>query len=887
MPKYKNHGVAIVYTADELAVEGYTKDDNDKDLSVTNSRQIETRNITVKKVWDDASNSDGQRPETGATIHLLDGNTPIEGKSVTLKPQESGVIVSKDGNSLSYTFINLPVNKDHGTPINYAISEDAVRNYAAPIYSSENNGNTLVVTNKYTPDTTSITVTKVWDDDSDRDGKRPATVTLLVLDGTTEVDRHTINAQNGDRMSWTFDGLPRYKNGGTPIVYKVDEVTVEGYTKDINNDDYIITNSRDYATIDIPFEKVWNDNDDQDGLRPIENGITIKLLDGDEVVATKTVKGNGNTWSGSFDGMPKYKNHGETITYTIDEEPVPGYGKNIAGNKITNTHVPETTSVNGVKAWADASDAEGFRPTDGVTVRLYADDTEIDSQVVKGEGDEWAYSFTGLPKYKEHGTEIVYTVSEDQVKNYDAPSYKEDKDGNKYIIVNTHSPKDLSITVKKVWEDTSEDGIKNIYGHPDNVEVLLTGKVGDTTYVSETATLSKDEVDEDGNWTHTFTELPEYREGMQVTYMVDEITTIKDYHKDVTSEIKDGVATFTVTNTYTPEEYTVINGEKTWKDDSDRDGLRPDTITIKVMDQYENEVASKDVTEEDNWSYEFNLPKYGYDEEKEEFVELNYTVSEVDVEGYESVVTGYNVTNTHEIATVSFHITKVWTDNTNNDGIRPNEITVRIIDKDTKEEMGKATITAEDNWYYEFKDLPKYKDGEPINYEIIEDEVPGYTYTVKPMEEDNDVDYVLENTHTDSLIDLLIKKVWDDNDDISQIRPNEITVDLYADDKLLQTIVIKDSDGWEKTITGLNEFNGGVKIVYEVKEHEIPEYETYYDVDDNTFTITNHHELGKGGDTPEELPPQTGLNRNNNYDIVFIILSMLSLSFTIKMVKEN
>ena len=73
----------------------------------------------------------------------------------------------------------------------------------------------------------------------------------------------------------------------------------------------------------------------------------------------------------------------------------------------------------------------------------------------------------------------------------------------------------------------------------------------------------------------------------------------------------------------------------------------------------------------------------------------------------------------------------------------------------------------------------------------------------------------------------------------------------------------------------------------DVKEKEIPEYETYYDVDGNTFTITNHHELGKGGDTPEELPPQTGLNRNNNYDIVFIILSMLSLSFTIKMVKEN
>ena len=105
--------------------------------------------------------------------------------------------------------------------------------------------------------------------------------------------------------------------------------------------------------------------------------------------------------------------------------------------------------------------------------------------------------------------------------------------------------------------------------------------------------------------------------------------------------------------------------------------------------------------------------------------------------------------------------------------------------------------------------------------------------------------------------------------------------------KIIKTIVISETDNWEITITDLNKYNNGVEIIYDVKEKEIPEYETYYDVDGNTFTITNHHELGKGGDTPEELPPQTGLNRNNNYDIIFIILSMLSLTFTIKMVKEN
>ena len=885
-------GTRIVYTADEASVPtGYTKDTNDKDLSVTNSYSIKTKNITVKKVWDDASNSDGQRPETGATIHLLDGTTPIEGKSVTLKPGESGVIVSQDGNTLSYTFINVPVYKDGGTEIKYGIKEDRVSGYNEPLYSSADNGNTLIVTNPYTTDTVDITVTKVWADGSDRDGLRPETVTLLVLDGTVEVDRHTINAKNGDEMSWTFQGLPKYKNGGTPITYKVDEVAVDGYGKDIDNDNYIITNSKDYETINIPFTKEWKDENDQDGLRPTceEGGITVNLLDGTTVVATQTVCGDGDTWSGSFDKMPKYKNHGEKITYTLQEVGVKGYTSAVSGNVITNTHTPELISVEGSKVWADAENIEGFRPIDdGITVKLYADGTEIDSQIVKGTGDEWAYSFSKLPKYKDHGKEIKYTVSEDPVENYEEPDYisATGDENKKYVIVNTHNPKNVTITAKKVWKDTSETGETNIYGHPDTVDIILTGSVGEETIVSEPWTLSSEEVDDDGNWTHTFTDLPEYRNGMLVTYMVDEVPSVKDYHKDVTPETKDGVTTFTVTNTYEIEDYTVISGSKTWNDDDDRDGLRPDAITIKVTDQFGNVVVSKDVTEEDNWEYEIKLPKYGYSETEEDFVELTYEVTEVGVDGYETKVSGYNVTNTHEIATVSYHITKVWTDNTDNDGLRPEEITVHIIDEDTEEEYGTAIMSAENKWYYEFDNLPKYKNGgEEIKYKIIEDPVAGYTYTFRPTEENNGVDYILENTHEDSLIDIIIKKIWDDNDDVSQIRPNEIIVDLLIDNEVVDTLTITSEDGWEGAFTNLNEFDGGVKIEYVVREREIPEYETSYSVDGNTYTITNHHELGKGNG-PEEEPPQTGIIYNKR-GVFIVLMNMFGLSFAVRRTKED
>ena len=895
MPVNHDGGTPIVYTADEASVPtGYSKDNNPNDLTVTNSHTIATKNITVKKVWDDKGNSDGQRPETGATIHLLDGETPIEGKDVTLVPGASGVVVSQDGNTLSYTFINVPVYKDGGTEIKYGIKEDTVSGYKAPLYSATDNGNTLIVTNPYDTETVDITVTKVWDDDSDRDGDRPDTVTLIIKADGTEVDRHTINAKNGNEMSWTFEGLPKFKNGGTPITYTVDELEVSGYVKDIDQKKYIITNSKDYATIDIPFTKEWVDEGDQDGLRPTreEGGITVNLLDGKEIVATQTVYGDGDTWSGSFDDMPKFKNHGEPITYTIQEAEVEGYTSSVSGNKITNTHKPALTSVNGSKVWVDAGNIEGFRPVkDGVTVRLYADGTEIDSQVVKGEGDEWAYSFKDLPKYRDHGTEIIYTVSEDPVENYEEPDYisATGDENKKYVIVNTHNPNNVSITAKKVWEDTSENGETNIYGHPDSVKIILTGSVGEDPdpVVNETWTLSANEVDDDGNWTHTFTDLPEYRKGMLVTYMVDEVPSVKDYHKDVTPETKDGITTFTVTNTYKIEDYTVISGSKTWDDDDDRDGLRPDSITIKVTDQFDNVVATQKVTKDDNWEYEIKLPKYGYSETEKDFVELTYTVNEVDVDGYESEVSGYNVTNTHEIATVSYHITKVWTDNTNNDGIRPDSIMVRIIDEDTKDEYDKAEMSAANNWYYAFDNLPKYKNGgEEIKYKIIEDPVAGYTYTVNPTEDNNGVDYILENTHEDSLIDIIIKKIWDDYDDVSQVRPEEITVDLYADEEKIRTIVIKATDGWEAKIEGLNEFNGGVAIEYTIEEREIPEYELMSIVKDgNEFTITNHHELGKGNG-PEEDPPQTGVINKKNRASFLVLFNMLSFAFVLRRTKE-
>src|SRR5699024_589845 len=130
--------------------------------------------------------------------------------------------------------------------------------------------------------------------------------------------------------------------------------------------------------------------------------ITVKLLaDGEATKHTLTLS-SGNNWTGTFSGLDKYRDGGEEIVYTIEEVEVSGYDTVISGDAskgfvITNSHTPATTEVSGSKTWDDANDQDGKRP-DSITIRLYANGKQVDTQTVTAK-DDWKWSFTNLPKY--------------------------------------------------------------------------------------------------------------------------------------------------------------------------------------------------------------------------------------------------------------------------------------------------------------------------------------------------------------------------------------------------------------------------------------------------------------------------------------------------------
>ena len=74
----------------------------------------------------------------------------------------------------------------------------------------------------------------------------------------------------------------------------------------------ILTNTHTPAVIDIPVTKIWNDHDNQDGLRP--DRIVVHLLANGDPVAQKELT-NATDWKENFTGLPKFKD-GKEIVYT-------------------------------------------------------------------------------------------------------------------------------------------------------------------------------------------------------------------------------------------------------------------------------------------------------------------------------------------------------------------------------------------------------------------------------------------------------------------------------------------------------------------------------------------------------------------------------------------
>ena len=152
----------------------------------------------------------------------------------------------------------------------------------------------------------------------------------------------------------------------------------------------------------------------------------------------------------------------------------------------------------------------------------------------------------------------------------------------------------------------------------------------------------------------------------------------------VTEVSNNGVTgTIALTNTYEPR-LTDVSVEKVW-DDENRDGLRADSVTLRLWRNGVVTDTTVTLDESSDWKGEIaHLPKfdaagqwieYAFTEEPVEHYELTGIVPQ-----YADGRVTYVVTNRHEPERISIPFTKSWQgDEDNAYGTRPITVTARLL----------------------------------------------------------------------------------------------------------------------------------------------------------------------------------------------------------------
>ena len=265
----------------------------------------------------------------------------------------------------------------------------------------------------------------------------------------------------------------------------------------------VVTNT--YRVTSVSGTKTWRVPEGTE----LPESITVILKRNDEPVARKKVTA-ADDWSYEFTELPAYSEDGSTAyTYTVDEEPVAGYNKEVDGYDLINTK-SEKIEITGTKTWRAP---EGSELPESITVILNRNGSPVDSKKVTA-ADDWSYEFTELPAYSEDGsTAYTYTVDEEPVEGYITTV-----SGTNLINTITGT---TSVSGTKTWR--VPEGTKL----PESITVILNRN--DEPVARKKVTAADD-------WSYEFTELPAYSEdgSTAYTYTVDEepvegyITTVSE-----------------------------------------------------------------------------------------------------------------------------------------------------------------------------------------------------------------------------------------------------------------------------------------------------------------------------------------------------------------------
>lgn len=821
-------------------------------------------------------------------------------------------------NKWTYNWTGLP-KKDvdgnsYGSSYEYKVEE--VKGFIPAGYSQEGDavrkGDTWVLTNRRDA-VGKLSVSKAWDDSDDADQIRPDSVTVELVrqaPGADDevVDTKELNASNNWSAFW--DQLQLTNASGNACTYTVRERAVDGYTPKVDPPSaqtdgygnkswsYQVTNSHAlFEKTSVSVNKHWlnsNGTAETGEHGPVKVQL-YKTVDGQ----TSPVEGKvaelseDNAWSASFDGLAKKTLDGKEISYSVAEVEVPaGYEASTShdGDSWTVTNTREATlSVKGQKVWDDVNDLDRLRPDSATLTLVRSVNGEIDPSFSKdyelSESNGWSFSESGLPAKDADGNAYTYSVLEKNVPDgYEEPSIASecatDAAGNvsySFKVTNTHRVEShkTNVMVNKSW--------LNAVGNPDEgehpaVKAQLYKRHVEGGSIVEEPVDGPVELSAANNWSYTWADQVERDEdGVTYTYDVREVECPDGFAPEATTSADNS---FTLVN---KREATVsVAAQKSWADDGDADGVRPDSVTIRVKrsvagGQPEDTGTVLTLVEDNGWHAEADgLPAADADGNAYE-----YQLVEDPIGGYEGTAktsesvdpsTGVKtfsveLTNRHERQKTKVVVSKAWDDEDNQDGIRPQKVTValkRTVEgTEATEDVRQIELNGQNGWKAEVDDLPVAGviDGRKgkFAYTVEEARVDGYEGKVELAKQaDGSYAFAVTNRHEAAKTSVNVRKVWDDGDDIDRLRPESVKAQLcvkQADGQVVPVegvdpVILNEDNNWSAGWTDLDARKDGEDIQYTVQEVEVPdgyEVEVSDGVSDDdgasyTYTMTNKHQ---------------------------------------------
>ena len=309
-------------------------------------------------------------------------------------------------------------------------------------------------------ETGSILVMKLWEDNLNAAGKRPASIRVTLLRDGTPLRRVTLSAANN--WQHRFHSLP---DSGE---YTVQEEAVTGYrvTYISERNVWKIINTSQKPTpppgpggpgkpddpddppepprppeyVHVVVQKQWDDNDDAAGKRPAS--ITVQLIRDGEVIKNAVLNA-ANDWRYRFADLEKGG------SYTVRELPVTDYTAVYQGNASTGIvvinrytgttgpgtppgpTVPEqkTVDIPVEVVWVDDNNAAGKRPGT-VTVRLIADGNIVGTLEL-GPNQQWKGVFRDVY------ADLYYSIWQNAVEEYSTVYSGSAAEG--FVITNTYT----------------------------------------------------------------------------------------------------------------------------------------------------------------------------------------------------------------------------------------------------------------------------------------------------------------------------------------------------------------------------------------------------------------------------------------------------------------